>query len=93
MVKPRTDDSPDDALTTGLRLLVWVLSEPRRAERLLALTGLDPDGLRAGAGDPAVLAAVAEFLAAHEPDLLAASVALDVPPARLAVLPDVLRGT
>ena len=49
--------------------------------------------LRAGAGDPAVLAAVAEFLAAHEPDLLAASVALDVPPARLAVLPDVLRGT
>ena len=93
MVKPQPDDSHPDAMVLGLQVLIWVLSEPRRADRLLALTGLDPDALRAGIADPAVLAAAAEFLCAHEPDLLAASVALDVPPARLAVLPDVLRGT
>ena len=34
-----------------------------------ALTGLDSDELRARAGDPALLAAVLGFLAAHEPDL------------------------
>ena len=55
-----------------------------RAARLLALTGLTPDGLRAGLGDSAVLGAVMDYLAAHEPDLIAAAEALDVAPEALA---------
>lgn len=68
----------------ALAALGWVLSDESRAERLLALTGLTPDALRGGLGDPGVLGAVLEFLAAHEPDLLAAADALGVEPATLA---------
>lgn len=61
-----------------------MLGEESRAARLLALTGLSPEALREGLGDPGVLGAVLEFLAAHEPDLVAAAAALGVEPAELA---------
>tara|TARA_Y100000815_G_scaffold266116_1_gene283934 strand:- start:216 stop:437 length:222 start_codon:yes stop_codon:yes gene_type:complete len=64
-------------------VLGWVLQDADRAERFLALTGLDPDGLRAGLDDPSILAAVLEFLANHEPDLLRAAEALAVTPEEL----------
>lgn len=60
-----------------------MLGDGARADRLLALTGLTPDALRDGLGDPAVLGAVLEFLATYEPDLLAAAEALGVEPATL----------
>mgnify|MGYP000607286824 FL=1 len=66
--------------TIALEALGWVLTEQDRAERLLALTGLTPQALRGGLGDRAVLAAVLEFLAGHEADLIAAAIALDLPP-------------
>jgi hypothetical protein len=58
-----------------------VLGDEARADRLLALTGLTPDDLRAGLGDPAVLGAVLEFLGHDEPDLVAAADHLGVDPA------------
>ena len=61
-----------------------MLTDETRAERLLALTGLTPDILRDGLGDRAVLAAVLEFLAGHEADLVAAAIALDLPPEEIA---------
>ena len=61
-----------------------MLGDGPRAERLLSLTGLTADELRAGLGDPALLGAVLEFLCAHEPDLVAAAEALNVTPAQLA---------
>ncbi|MAY20445.1 MAG: hypothetical protein CL955_07490 [Erythrobacteraceae bacterium] len=67
----------------ALAVLGWVLQDADRAERFLALTGLDPDGLRAGLDDPSILAAVLEFLANHEPDLLRAAEALAVTPEEL----------
>lgn len=60
-----------------------MLGDAPRAERLLALTGLTVDDLRSGLGDPAVLGAVLDFLAAHEPDLVAAAEELAVKPAEL----------
>lgn len=60
-----------------------MLTDPQRAERLLALTGLTPEVLRERLTDRSVLAAVLEFLAGHEPDLLLAADALDVAPAEL----------
>jgi hypothetical protein len=69
-----------DPLTLALGALGWVLADGPRAERLLALTGLMPDDLRAGLADSAVLAAVLDFLAAHEPDLVAAADYLGVRP-------------
>ena len=73
----------NDAETLALAALGWTLGEPERAQRLLALTGLDPEDLRGRIGDPSVLAAALGFLEAHEPDLIAAADALGVRPAEL----------
>lgn len=60
-----------------------MLSDGDRADRLLALTGLTPDALRGGLGDPAVLGAVLDFLSNHEADLVCAATALDITPETL----------
>lgn len=79
----RTDTNPTDPEVLALSALGWTLAEEERARRLLALTGLDPAGLRERLGEPGLLASVLAFLEAHEPDLLAAAEALGVSPAEL----------
>lgn len=78
----------DDSVMIGLQALVWTLGEPARAQRLLDLTGLTPESLRAGAADPAILGALLEFLAGHEPDLIGCAEAIGVSPARLIQIRD-----
>ncbi|WP_174273682.1 DUF3572 family protein [Sphingomonas bacterium] len=68
----------------ALGALGWAIADPARADRLLGLTGLTPADLRARAGDPALLAAVLAYLAAHEPDLIACAESLGTTPATLA---------
>ncbi|GAB4482648.1 MAG: hypothetical protein OHK0018_14170 [Erythrobacter tepidarius] len=68
-----------------------MLESDERAARYLALTGLDPARLRAGLGDPAILASSLEFLANHEPDLIRAAEALAVSPEELVAAKDALR--
>jgi len=75
--------SDADAQALALSALGWVLTDDERAQRLLALTGLTPEILRDGLGDPAVLGAVLQFLANHEPDLVEAADALDITPQAL----------
>ncbi len=77
------DTNHPDSATLALSALAWTLSDQPRAERLLALTGLDSIELRARATDPSLLAAVLTFLESHEPDLLACADALDVTPETL----------
>jgi hypothetical protein len=77
------DTNRADAETLALSALGWVLSDEDRARRLLETTGLTPDQLRAGLGDPAMLAALLRFLEAHEPDLVACAEAIDASPGRL----------
>ena len=60
-----------------------MLADDDRAGRLLALTGLTPEVLRDSLTDRAVLGAVLDYLAGHEPDLMLAADALNVPPDRL----------
>ncbi len=79
MTIPDTNDPEALALSA----LGWALSDQARAERLLALTGLTPDDLRARLGEASVLAAILGFLESHEPDLLACAEALGVPPTAL----------
>ncbi len=80
MTIPLTDSAGPDATTVALMALSWVLQDEHRAQRLLALTGLEPDHLRHALGEPAVLASILDFLANHENDLMAASHALDLSP-------------
>lgn len=74
---------PVDPAVLLLGALAWVCADDRRADRLLDLTGLDAGALRASATDPAILGATGEFLASHEPDLIACAEALDCTPADL----------
>jgi hypothetical protein len=77
----RDDTNPADPEILALAALGWTLSDEARAQRLLALTGLEPRALRERLGDPGLLASVLSFLEGHEPDLLAAAEALGVSPA------------
>lgn len=78
------DTNDDDPEMVALGVLAWVLQDERRAERLLSVTGLSADGLRAGVGDRAVLGAVMEFLMGHEPDLIDCAEYMGVRPESLA---------
>ncbi|WP_419826962.1 DUF3572 family protein [Sphingomonas sp.] len=77
------DTNTPDPHALALAALAWTLADDQRAERLLALTGLDAAGLRMRAAEPALLAATLGFLAAHEPDLVACADALGTEPAAL----------
>ena len=68
-----------------------MLESEERAGRYLELTGLDPDTLRAGLGNPHILASALEFLANHEPDLIRAAEALAVAPEELVAAKDALQ--
>jgi hypothetical protein len=81
-----TDKSTNEqAETLALSALAWVVSDPNRADRFLALTGLGADDLRARVRERSLQAAVLAFLEAHEPDLFACAEALDVSPAELVI--------
>jgi hypothetical protein len=73
----------NDPAPLALAALGWTLSDDARAERLLSLTGLTPEDLRTGLGEPATLAAILTFLEAHEPDLVACAEAIGTTPAAL----------
>ncbi|ATE63257.1 DUF3572 domain-containing protein [Rhizorhabdus dicambivorans] len=81
----------ESSIVTGLTALAWTLADPARAQRLLDLTGLTPEALRAGAGDASVLAALLDFLAGHEPDLIACAEAIGLAPTELVRARDVLQ--
>lgn len=77
-------DKMTDAATLILGALTWILTDDARADRLLALTGMDVGHLRATIDSPATLAAIGGFLLGHEADLIACADALGVDPAMLA---------
>jgi adenine/guanine phosphoribosyltransferase-like PRPP-binding protein len=72
-----------DASGMAFQALAWALMEEARAERLLSLTGLTPDGLRASITERGTQAAILSFLEAHEPDLIACADVIGVSPAAL----------
>lgn len=51
--------------------LTFVAGDPLLLSRFLAITGIDPGQIRQAAGEPGFLAGVLQFIAAHEPTLLA----------------------
>ncbi len=77
----RSDQGDSSAL--ALNALAWILADSNRAERMLSLTGITPDGLREAIGSPALQAAILRYLENYEPDLLACADALSVRPAAL----------
>ena len=76
-------DQTNDEEALALGALGWTLGEDRRAQRLVALTGLTPAGMRERLEDRSFLAEVLRFLEGHEPDLVACADDLGVSPADL----------
>jgi hypothetical protein len=66
--------------TLALRMIGWIVADSTRADRMLALTGLDGASLRASLSDPATLGALMDFVINHQPDLLACVDDLGVEP-------------
>jgi hypothetical protein len=77
------DPSPDPE-TLALMALAYIAGDGDLLDRFLALSGLDLEGLKARAQDPALLGATLDFLLAHEPDLLAFAADSQVKPEAIA---------
>jgi hypothetical protein len=75
--------TPNDPVALALAALAATLSDERRAQRFLDLTGIGTDDLRSKASDPNLLAALLRFLEAYEPDLMSVAEALGVAPSAL----------
>ncbi len=82
MQGPKVVNAPEPAVI-GLLALGVVAGDDDLLERFLGLSGLDAGALRAGADDPVLLAALIDFLAANESDLVACAEAIGVTPAAL----------
>jgi hypothetical protein len=67
----------------ALQALAHVAGDPDLGPRFLDLSGLDAASLRASASDPAVLAALIDFLAMRESDLVRCADAIGVKPEAL----------
>ena len=85
-------NSTNDAETLALSALAATLTDERRAQRFLDLSGIDTEDLRSRAADPAVLAALLRFLEAHEPDLIDVADAIGAKPADLVAAREALEG-
>ena len=72
-----------NAEVLAISALTETISDERRAQRFLDLSGIDTDELRRRAGEPALLAAVLRFLESYEPDLIDVAGALGVKPEQL----------
>ena len=75
--------TPNDPHALALAALAATLSDERRAQRFIDLTGIGTDELRRRAGEPRLLSALIGFLEAYEPDLLAVSEQIGVKPEAL----------
>jgi hypothetical protein len=61
----------EDAEQTAVAALGFVASDPELLPRFLAITGIEAHAIRKAAAEPGFLAGVLDFVAAHEPTLLA----------------------
>ena len=73
----------NDPVSLALAALAATISDERRAQRFVALTGIGTEELRRRAGDPDLLAGLLRFLEAHEPDLLSVAQLVGVLPLEL----------
>jgi len=74
----------DEAEAIALSATAWIIADPELRDRFLAMTGWQPEELRASLSNPAFLCGVLDWLLAHEPTLLRFCEQDPIPPERLA---------
>ena len=67
----------------ALQVLVWILQDDNRAERLIAVTGITPDDMRASLGEAWLLSAALSYLEGYEPDLIQCAKDIEIAPQQL----------
>ena len=85
-------DRTNDPCALALAALTATLTDERRAQRFLDVSGIGTDELRRRAGEPALLAGLLAFLEAHEPDLLSVAEQIGVAPEQLVQAREALEG-
>lgn len=76
----REAERVDAAQAVAIQALGFIASDAELLPRFLALTGIEPAGIRDAAREPAFLAGVLQFVMAHEPTLLAFAERADLRP-------------
>jgi hypothetical protein len=81
--RPLGPVSSEEAEAIAVAALGFLAAEPSRVARFLALTGVEPAELLAGAGRPAMQASILEHLLGDESLLLAFATHAGVAPGRI----------
>ena len=84
--RDRNPRSSAEAEVIALKALGFLASDGDRMQRFMDLTGLAPDAVRVGAGDPAFLGGILDHLLADETLLLTFCEDHDVKPERIAAM-------
>lgn len=96
MAQRRQSEKPKErqAAAEGLAVaaLGFIAAEPERLGRFLALSGIDPDSIRAAAREPQFLAGVLDHITSDERLLLAFATENDIDPEAVMRARDVLAG-
>jgi hypothetical protein len=80
------------AETVAIQALSFIAGEPQRLDHFLALTGLQPESLRAAAGEPNFLLGVLDYVAGNEPLLRDFATEREIEPDIVTRARDVLAG-
>lgn len=70
----------EDAESLAIEALGFISSDPTLLQRFLAITGISASEVRRAAAEPGFLAGVMNFIAAHEPTLIAFASSVAVEP-------------
>ena len=73
-------DRQAQAEDIAVAALGFIAADAELLPRFLALTGIEPQAIRAAAREPGFLAGVLQFIAGHEPNLIAFAEAAGVKP-------------
>jgi hypothetical protein len=82
----------DAASELALGALGFIAGDPEELSRFLALTGIDPDAIRAAAAEPGFLGGVLTYVAGNERTLLAFAAEAGVAPEEIEKARTVLAG-
>jgi hypothetical protein len=74
----------------AIAALTFITQDTDRLSRFLALSGIDPDGVRAAAAEPGFLAGVLDYVCGDEALLVAFATHAEIDPAAIVVARHVL---